>query len=184
MKKTKIFWYCILLIFFTIDLILGWYIASCYLPRRAPSDSHLVCADKIIVEKSARKMYLFEKENVVGTYDISLGFNPAGHKKQQGDGKTPEGRYTISSKNSKSKYHLSLAISYPSSEDILNARKKQVNPGGDIVIHGYPNHYPEWLANIVLKNKDWTNGCIGVTNDEIEQIWSYVKEGTIIEIRP
>lgn len=184
MKKSKHLWTCILGILFIVNIVLGWFVASYYLPRFAPSDDHLISADKIVVEKSVRKMTLYSKDKAVATYNIALGFTPEGHKQQKGDGRTPEGTYEIAFKNKNSKYHLSLAISYPSRQDILNARKKQLNPGGDIVIHGYPNILPDWIADKTLKNKDWTKGCIAVSNSEIEQIWSYVKVGTVIEIKP
>lgn len=184
MKKSKVIWRWILGLFLAFDAFLGWMFASYYLPKFAPADHHLISADRIVVEKALRKMTLYSKNEVVAIYDISLGSAPEGHKAQQGDGRTPEGKYTISHKNEKSKYHFSLKISYPNNQDILNARRKQVNPGGDIMIHGYPNAMPDWLGNLLLKNKDWTDGCIAVNNKEIEEIWSYVKVDTPIEILP
>ena len=182
--KLKVIGYWALGIFFAIDAVLGWFVASYYFPKFPPSDDHLHMADRIVVEKALRKMTLYYKNEVVAMYDISLGFNPHGNKEKQGDGRTPEGKYNISHKNEKSKYHFSLQISYPNNQDILNARKKQVSVGGDIVIHGYPNAMPDWMGDMFLKNKDWTAGCIAVSNKEIEQIWSYVRLGTPIEILP
>ena len=183
MKKNKIL-IIFLVIFFSIDAFCGWWFASYYLPKFAPSEDHVISVDRIVVEKAIRKMTLLSKEKVVEVFDIGLGFNPTGDKEKEGDGKTPEGRYSIVEKNDKSKYHLSLKISYPDKQDVLTARKKQLNPGGDIMIHGYPNAVPTWLGDMILKNKDWTRGCIAVSNEEIEKIWSYTHIGTIIDILP
>ena len=183
MKKNKIL-IAFLVAFFGVDAFLGWWFASYYMPKFAPSDDHVTVVDRIVVEKAIRKMTLYDKNNVVAVYDIGLGFNPVGHKEQEGDGKTPEGNYSIVAKNDKSKYHLSLKISYPDQQDVLNARRKQLNPGGDIMIHGYPNAVPVWLGNLLLKNKDWTQGCIAISNEEIEKLWSYVRIGTTVDILP
>ncbi|MBQ8870163.1 MAG: L,D-transpeptidase family protein [Alphaproteobacteria bacterium] len=183
MKKNKVL-YTVVAIFFAIDALLGWWVASYYFPKFALPEDQSTVVDRIVVEKAIRKMTLFVKNNIVAVYDIGLGFNPIGDKEEQGDGKTPEGRYAIVAKNHKSKYHLSLKISYPDKQDVLNARKKQLNPGGDIMIHGYPNAIPVWLGDLILKGKDWTQGCIAVTNEEIEKIWSYTRVGTVIDILP
>ncbi len=140
--------------------------------------------DNILVEKSIRKMYLrFGNENIK-EYTIRLGPNPTGHKEQEGDGKTPEGKYTISGRNPKSAYHLSLRISYPNAADKSRAAAKKVSPGGDIMIHGYPNYTPNAAFDVIHKNYDWTEGCIAVTDKEIEEIWKLVPNGTPIEIKP
>jgi len=183
MKKNRLLWF-ILGAFFIFDAFFGWWVASYYLPKYVPSDDHVISIDRIVVEKAIRKMTLMSKKQVIATYDIGLGFNPVGDKEKEGDGKTPEGRYQIIAKNHKSKYHLSLKISYPDKQDVLNARKRQLSLGDDIMIHGYPNVYPDWLGNMILKSKDWTQGCIALSNDEVEQLWSYTKIGTIIDILP
>lgn len=136
----------------------------------------------VVVEKSQHKMVLFSGGKPIRTYDISLGGNPKGHKVRQGDRRTPEGRYVIDYRNPKSSYHLSLHISYPNARDRARARRKGLNPGGMIMIHGSPNHWQR--AEALLKDIDWTNGCIAVTNAEIKEIWSLVKDGTPIEIKP
>ncbi len=115
-------------------------------------------------------------------YKVALGKNPIGHKRREGDKKTPEGRYYIEKRNPNSNYHLSLKISYPNDEDWSNAEKFGVSPGGLIMIHGLPNG-KEWIAP-THRQKDWTDGCIAVTNDEIEEIWSLVDDGTPIQIWP
>jgi len=109
---------------------------------------------------------LFASGKVLRTYPIALGGNPIGVKTREGDRKTPEGIYLIDGRNARSAYHLALHISYPSPADVERARRTGVNPGGDIMIHG------------------WTRGCIAVTNPEIEEIWAAVPDGTPIELRP
>ena len=140
--------------------------------------------DNILVEKNNRKMYLRYGKKNIREYNIRLGPNPIGHKEQEGDGKTPEGKYIISGRNPKSSYHLSLRISYPNSADKANAAAKKVKPGGDIMIHGYPNYTPNAAFDIVHNNYDWTAGCIAVTDEEIEEIWELVPDGAKIEIKP
>lgn len=130
----------------------------------------------IQVDKSDRKMYLFHGNELLKSYDFALGFAPVGHKEFEGDGKTPEGLYYISHKNPNSNYHLSLRISYPNEADIAFAEASDKDPGGDIFIHGGPNK--------PVTRRDWTWGCIAVTDREIEIIYSMVKPGTPIHILP
>lgn len=140
--------------------------------------------DMILVEKSARKLSLLSGQKVVAQYDIDLGFTPEGHKEREGDGKTPEGFYKISGRNPKSKYFLSLRISYPNEQDKIYAAKLKVSPGGDIMIHGLPNSLSFFGFRKKLK-KDWTQGCIAVqSNQEMQEIWDNVPTGTMVEIRP
>jgi murein L,D-transpeptidase YafK len=138
--------------------------------------------DKVVVFKASRQMHLLSGEEVIKTYSISLGENPIGHKVQQGDERTPEGDYVIDYRNTKSRYHLSLHISYPNEKDKENAKKLGVDPGGDIMIHGSPNNF-RW-SEIILQNMDWTNGCIAITNKEIDEFGKLVKNGTPIRINP
>lgn len=141
-------------------------------------------AAKIIVYKANRKMELLDNNSkILKTYKIALGANPKGHKAEEGDKKTPEGLYKISEKNSNSSFHLSLRISYPNEQDIAKASRQGVSAGGNIMIHGLRNGMG-WLGSIHLLYDTWTNGCIAVTNREIEEIWDLVKEGTPIYIRP
>lgn len=139
-------------------------------------------ANRILVEKSKRTMTLFSDQRMLRTYSISLGPNPEGHKQQEGDGRTPEGIYWIDWRNPQSKYHLSLHISYPNAEDTQAAAVRGVSPGGDIMIHGLPNGVG--VIGKVHLAKDWTAGCIAVTNAEIEEIWAAVPDGAEVEIRP
>ncbi len=141
-----------------------------------------VKADKILIDKSERKLTLLRQNKVLKTYHVSLGDNPLGHKMQEGDERTPEGRYKIDWRNPKSCCHLSLHISYPNAEDKKRAKKLGVSPGGNIMIHGLVNGQG-WLGRWHLLS-DWTDGCIAVTNEEMREIWNVVPNGTTIDISP
>ena len=137
--------------------------------------------DFIIVNKSLREMNTLYKGELVKNYKISLGFEPIGKKIKRGDGKTPEGLYYIEEKLKSSAFFLSLKISYPNPWDIRRALEQDLHPGGQIMIHGYPNKgYDKNYHNI--KN-DWTEGCIAISNIQIANLWRYVKVGTPILIR-
>ena len=138
--------------------------------------------DRIVVLKSERKLILYSKGTELKTYKVALGGEPVGPKRQRGDHRTPEGNYVIDSRNAHSQFHRSLHISYPSEEDRRRARQLGVPPGGDIFVHGLPNGFGRIGAAHRLR--DWTDGCIAVTDDEIEEIWRLVADGTTIEIRP
>ncbi len=131
----------------------------------------------IVVHKAERRMFLLHNSEVLESYDIELGFAPAGHKQFEGDGKTPEGTYRIDRRNPNSDFHLSLGLSYPNARDIARARAAGKDPGGDIFIHGQPNKKSG-------NGPDWTAGCISVTNKEMEQIYAMVPNGTLITVRP
>ncbi|MDQ2090068.1 L,D-transpeptidase family protein [Marimonas arenosa] len=139
-------------------------------------------ADRVVVEKSARRLSLLRDGQVIKSYRVSLGRAPVGAKIQEGDNRTPEGTYVIDSRNPRSKFHLSLRISYPNASDSLSAARRGVSPGGDIMVHGLPNGR-EWVGPF-HRLVDWTSGCIAVTNAEINEIWQAVPNGTAIEIRP
>lgn len=128
------------------------------------------------VHKAARKMYLLHHGRVLESYDISLGFAPEGHKQFEGDGKTPEGAYYITHRNPQSRFHLSLGISYPNTTDVAFAEAAGKSPGGDIFIHGGPRR--------PVSRRDWTEGCIAVSDKEMEVIYSMVEPGTVIHILP
>jgi len=148
----------------------------------AQAASSGVKADRVIVKKKDRILILMSKGKELKTYRISLGGEPAGPKTEQGDHKTPEGTYILDSRNAHSQFHRSLHISYPSAEDRVRAKKRGVSPGGNVCVHGLPNGYGWVGRDHVLK--DWTDGCIAVTDEEIEEIWRLVPDGTPIEIRP
>ena len=139
-------------------------------------------ADRILIEKKARRLTLFSKGEVIKTYIIALGSNPVGPKERQGDHKTPEGIYTIESRNRHSDYHLSLRLSYPNETDKRRSRAMGVSPGGDIMIHGIKNGL-SWVGDFHTA-MDWTEGCIAVTNEEMEEIARLTPNGTLVEIKP
>ena len=152
------------------------------LPLLSLANTILPTADEVQVVKSKRKMYLIRHGEVYQEYRISLGYSPIGHKAQEGDKRTPEGRYVIDYRNPQSRFHLSLHINYPSENDLQSASDNGVSPGGEIFIHGLPNGMEH--QSIEFKGRDWTDGCIALTNKEIMQFWTLVKDGTPIEIRP
>jgi tetratricopeptide (TPR) repeat protein len=139
-------------------------------------------ADRILIEKKARRLTLFSKGDVLKSYRIALGGNPEGPKERQGDNKTPEGIYFIDGRNKDSQYHLSLHISYPSERDLKRAKELGVAPGGDIMIHGIKNGF-SWVGDAHAE-VDWTKGCVAVTDEEIEEIEKLAPDGTVVEIRP
>ena len=139
-------------------------------------------ADSIVVEKSRRTMTLYNQGTPVRIYFIALGQNPLGDKIGIGDNRTPEGIYYIAGHNPASKYHLSLRVSYPNEQDVAEARARGRAPGGDIMIHGLPRGFENVGAD--HRQRDWTNGCIAVTNAEIEEIWSAIPDGAAIHIKP
>ncbi len=151
-----------------------------------PSPPHLTAPishiDSILVEKGKRLITFYQNDQPIRIYAIALGFAPVGTKTQEGDGKTPEGKYKIIAKNPNSLFHLSVKISYPAQEDIKQAAQRNVSPGGEIMIHGLGKGFA-WLgAKHVLK--DWTLGCIAVTNEEIAEVYPFIHIGTPVEIRP
>ncbi len=131
----------------------------------------------VLITKNERRMHLLHHDTVLESYDIGLGFAPEGHKTVEGDGRTPEGQYWIDRRNPNSEYHLSIGISYPNAVDRAAAQAIGKSPGGDIFIHGTPRKYRR-------APRDWSAGCITVTNREIEQIYAMVRDGTPITIRP
>jgi len=139
-------------------------------------------ADRVVVNKSSREMTLWSEGEVLRTYKVALGGNPVGHKREEGDQRTPEGSYTIDYRNPESRFHLSLHISYPNEADRKAAQERGVSPGGDIFIHGLGSVFGYLKA--LHTQHDWTDGCIAVTNQEIEEIWELVSNGTPIRINP
>lgn len=151
-------------------------------PDPAIPDTISLRADSISVEKGQRRMTLFLRGEPVRTYRIALGLEPVGPKLCQGDLRTPEGAYVIDARNPNSGFHRSLHVSYPGPDDIARAREAGCQPGGDIMIHGIKNGYG-WLGALHA-DRDWTLGCIAVTDEEIEEIWSAVPDGTPVVIVP
>lgn len=138
-------------------------------------------ADRVVVEKRARTLSVFRGNVLLKTYKVALGPNPRGHKQREGDGRTPEGIYTIDFRKRDSAFHRALHISYPNAADRQSARRRRVSPGGGIMVHGLPNGIGAMGKAHLLR--DWTNGCIAVTNEEIEELWRVVPNGTPIEIK-
>ena len=138
--------------------------------------------DRVVVFKKQRTLQLLSQGKVIKSYKVALGGDPVGPKAQQGDHKTPEGVYVLDSRNAHSQFYKSIHISYPSARERAAAHSKGVSPGGDVFVHGLPNGY-RWV-DASHRLKDWTDGCIAVTDDEIDEIWTAVADGTPIEIRP
>jgi murein L,D-transpeptidase YafK len=138
--------------------------------------------DRIVVEKSAKRLSIFRDGKHIKTYRIALGRNPVGAKQEEGDRKTPEGIYKIDNRNAQSSFHLALHISYPSDEDNQRAAARGVSAGSDIMIHGLLNGRG-WIGAF-HRWKNWTAGCIALTDEEIEELWRATPDGTTIEIRP
>jgi len=139
--------------------------------------------DRILVIKKERKMYLYKDGEVQQTIPISLGKNPIGHKQQRGDNRTPEGEFFIHRKLCSPKYYRSLCISYPRPEDKVKAKERGVNPGKDITIHAQPTWNADGNGDVYTLSKDWTEGCVAVTNDAMKELWYAVREGVPITIR-
>jgi murein L,D-transpeptidase YafK len=141
-----------------------------------------VLADRILIEKGARRLTLLSRGTVIAEYPVRLGLSPRGHKQFEGDFRTPEGVYHLSRRNPRSEFFLSVEVSYPNAADRARAKEEGVRPGGAIMIHGQPNvprKPPDYYAN-----RDWTDGCIAVSNAAMVDIWQRTRIGIPIEIRP
>lgn len=149
---------------------------------RLSYNSSLNKADLVLIRKGERRLELWHGQELLRHYRVALGRNPDGPKQRQGDGRTPEGQYIIDWRNPDSDFHLSLHISYPAVSDIARAREAGHSPGELIMIHGLPNGFS--ARYVEHPQRDWTEGCIAVTNAEIEEIWRMVDDGTTIVILP
>jgi len=139
-------------------------------------------ADRVVVLKKERTLQLLRHGSVIKTYRVALGGDPIGAKTRQNDHKTPEGIYVLDYRNAHSKFYKAIHISYPSGRDRAAAQQQGVSPGGDVFLHGLPNGFG--YVGAAHRLKDWTDGCIAVTDAEIDEIWGAVADGTPIEIRP
>ena len=139
-------------------------------------------ADKVLVDKSDRKLHLLMNGKVFRTFEIALGIRPVGDKEYEGDFRTPEGNYLLDARNPNSEFFLSIHVSYPNGQDIREARAMGVDPGGAIMIHGQPNEPTR--SEAYYRTQDWTNGCIAVSNSDMIDIWLMTGDNTPIEIRP
>ncbi|ENV66088.1 Uncharacterized protein conserved in bacteria [Acinetobacter junii] len=180
-----------------ILLGLAFYKYEKFIPNLAPAHPALSAQEieeinktkpvtTIEVFKQQRQLKLKHHDQVIRSYPIRLGFNPMGHKQFEGDGKTPEGTYTIDWRNPQSAYYKSLHISYPNPNDLAYAKQRQKSAGGDVMIHGtVPTPVRSFPASSTyMPRKDWTLGCIAVTNADMDEIWQLVKNGTQIIIHP
>ncbi len=139
-------------------------------------------ADKVLVLKKEHRLLLLKNGDILKSYKVALGRQPDGQKICQGDCRTPEGTYFLDHRNAHSKFYRSIHISYPNTRDMTSAKKRGINPGKDIMIHGLPKGFEE-LGELHTE-RDWTKGCLAVTNAEMDEIWRLVPNGTPIEIRP
>lgn len=142
----------------------------------------MLMADKVLVRKSERRLYLLRQGQVLRSYRIALGLRPNGPKREEGDFRTPEGEYRLIRRNPRSEFFLSMEISYPNAADVARAQRQGVKPGGAIMVHGWPNTLrksPEYY-----RTADWTDGCIAVANADMVEIWLMTPLDTPIEIQP
>ena len=147
----------------------------------SPVSSSMPSVSRVVVRKAARRMELLNGEAVVRSYRISLGLRPQGHKEREGDFRTPEGRYYLTRRNPRSDFFLSIQVSYPNESDMKRAKSNGWQPGGSIMIHGLPNSLkrePEYYF------RDWTDGCIAVSNSDMVEIWLLTQDNTPIDILP
>jgi len=151
-------------------------------PALPAAASRSLMADRILIEKGARRLLLLNRGQVIAEYPVKLGLSPKGHKQFEGDFRTPEGVYHLSRRNPRSEFFLSVEVSYPNELDRARAKEEGLRPGGLIMIHGQPNvprKPPEYYAT-----RDWTDGCIAVSNSAMVDIWQRTRVGIPIEIRP
>ena len=141
-----------------------------------------VTADLVRVYKAERKLQILAQGKVVHEFKMVLGPNPVGHKQQEGDGKTPEGHYLLDFKKPNSSFYKAIHISYPNARDLAAAKKRGVSAGGQIMMHGQPNGFGLFAA--VTQQRDWTAGCIALSNADMDTLWQAVNIPTPIEILP
>ena len=139
-------------------------------------------ADRVVIEKARRTLTVYAGETRLARFYVALGKAPVGPKQCRGDNRTPEGLYYVSGRKEKSDFYRALRLSYPSERDVERAREAGCDPGGDIMIHGLKE---DWgIASKLHRRTDWTKGCVAVTNEEIEQLWTLLPDGVAVEIRP
>jgi hypothetical protein len=163
-------------------LFFGLVILIAAHPAVAAPLPHGISADRLVIDKSERTLTLWWHGVALKVYRVALGGDPVGPKRRLGDERTPEGRYFVELRHDHSEFHRALHLSYPDAADRANARAARVKPGGDIEIHGLREGF-DWVGSAHTLF-DWTNGCIALTNSEIEELWRAVPKGTPVEIRP
>jgi len=142
----------------------------------------IAAADHVVVHKSEHKLYLYSGTRLLGEYKVALGLSPVGQKEREHDFRTPEGRYYLARRNTRSDFFLSIQVSYPNKNDELRARKNRWEPGGLIMIHGLPNalkHPPDYYSS-----NDWTDGCIALSNSDMVEVWMRTQDNIPIDIYP
>jgi murein L,D-transpeptidase YafK len=149
---------------------------------RPTAAADIVSADHVVVRKAAHKLLLYSGNRLLGEYKVALGLNPQGTKEREHDFRTPEGRYFLARRNTRSDFFLSIQVSYPNKADALRARRNRWAPGGSIMIHGLPNT-PKHPANYYASN-DWTDGCIALSNSDMVEVWLRTQDNIPIDILP
>lgn len=144
--------------------------------------SAIEMADRVVVRKAERKLLLMRGDQILRTFNVALGLSPTGHKEREGDFRTPEGNYRLAGRKADSDFFLAIQVSYPSPDDLRRASQEGVSPGGLIMIHGQPNRPNKPLE--YYKTRDWTNGCIAVSNSDMVDIWLMTPDNTPIQILP
>jgi murein L,D-transpeptidase YafK len=144
--------------------------------------SAIEMADRVVVHKAERKLLLMRGDEILRTFDVALGLSPTGHKQREGDFRTPEGSYRLAGRKADSDFFLAIQVSYPGPDDLRRASAEGVAPGGLIMIHGQPNHPNKPLE--YYRTRDWTNGCIAVSNSDMVDIWLMTPDNTPIQILP
>ena len=139
-------------------------------------------ADRVVVHKAEHKLFLYNGNRLLGVYKVALGLNPVGQKERERDFRTPEGRYYLARRNTRSDYFLAIQVSYPNKGDELRARKNHWAPGGSIMIHGFPNA-PKHPSAYYTAN-DWTDGCIALSNSDMVEVWMRTQDNIPIDIYP
>ena len=158
-----------------LGVLLGLFVTS------AADASGTIQADKVLVVKNEKLLLLLRGGKILKSYRVAIGRKP-GRRVRQGDNRTPEGKYVIDGRNPGSSYYKALHISYPNASDVSNARKLGVSPGGEVLIHGLPSGFEDLGDSHADLN--WTRGCIAVSNEEMDEIWELVADGTPVRIVP
>ena len=166
-----------------MGLLLVWTaVAASVVATQPAAATDIVAADHVVVHKSQRKLSLYSGNRLLGEYKVALGLNPVGTKERERDFRTPEGRYFLARRNTRSDYFLSIQVSYPNKLDELKAKKNHWAPGGSIMIHGSPN-VPKHPATYYQSN-DWTDGCIALSNSDMVEVWLRTQDNIPIDIYP
>jgi murein L,D-transpeptidase YafK len=151
-------------------------------PLKGAWADEMASANRIVVHKAEHKLYLYSDSRLIGEYKVQLGLSPTGQKEREHDFRTPEGRYFLARRNTRSEFFLAIQVSYPNKDDELRAHKNRWAPGGSIMIHGFPNA-PKHPASYYESN-DWTDGCIALSNSDMVEVWMRTQDNIPIDIYP